>query len=254
MILILIIGAVYSKLKIKEVKNNKELTAIKRAKKILSVRRRLYLFIFITLLITVILYLYYYFFILCEIGYPFLWLLLALLFISPLIIHEIIRYLEYTENKRLSKLENLLNIHYKQIENLLHIENENLIELEEEIADNLYVLLEKPAYKERNGLDEEKLLREIYRELVLLYSKYKEKENPITDEKNLCDNIYKIIEDEKYKQLIEKNSDLRALINKFKILYKQYEEKQNLYDEITKIESSKEELKEDLQEEKKKGI
>jgi hypothetical protein len=33
------------------------------------------------------------------------------------------------------------------------------------------------------------------------------------------------------------------IVNKLKIIYKQYEEKQKLYDELGKIEGSKEELK-----------
>jgi hypothetical protein len=165
--------------------------------------------------------------------------------VSPLIIHEIIRYLEYTENKRLRKLEALLNMHYKQIENLIRMENENLTELEEEIADTLYGLLEKPEYESKGNYEEVIILKEIYKELILLFSKYKEKENPVANEKILCDDIYKIVENEKYKPFFQQDSNFVRIITKLKLLYKQYEEKQKLYDEMGKLESSKDELKQE---------
>lgn len=242
-LIIVLIDIFYSKGKIKEIGGNKELSDVRRAKSILSVRRRMYLFIFIILLIALLLYLYYYFFIMCEVGYRFLWLLLILLFVSPVIIHEVIRYLEYTESKRLKKLEALLNTHYKQIENIIRIENENLTEMEEELADDLYRLLEKPEYKDKNNSEEVSVLNEIYKELVLLYSKYREKENPVTNEAILCDDIYTLVENEKYKPVVQQDSNFKRIITKLKLLYKQYEEKQRLYDEISKLESSKDELK-----------
>ena len=247
LIILIILGdIIYSKNKIDDIKKKKKLSDIKRAREIFSIKRRMYLFIFITVLISVILYLYYYFFIMCEVEYRFLWLLLILLFISPLVIHQIIRYFEYTEQKRLKKLEALLETHYKQIENLIRIENENLAELEQEIADELYRLLEKPEYREKeiSGADEIKVLREIYKELVLLYSKYRERENPLADEKVLCDDIYRVLEEEKYKSLIQRMPELRSVSSKLKLLYKQYEEKQKLYEELNKVESSKQELEE----------
>jgi len=246
LLIIIIVDLIYSRNKIKETGRNKNLGDIKRAKQILSVRRRMYLFIFITILIAVILYLYYYFFIMCEAGYPFLWILLLMLFVSPLLIHQIIKYLEYTESKRLRKIDALLNTHYRQIENLIKIENDNLADLDEELADDLYRLLDKPEYKENGNLAEVRCLKEIYKELIFLYTKYHEKENPVGHEKILCDDIYKIIENEKYRYIIQGDSNLQIIISRLKILYKQYEEKQKLYDELGKIESSKEELRYEL--------
>ncbi|MBN2052960.1 hypothetical protein JW756_05630 [Candidatus Woesearchaeota archaeon] len=247
-ILLIAIDMVYSSYRIKETRKNKSLSDIKRAKKVLSIKRRRYLFIFITLLLAILLYLYYYFFIMCEVEYKFLWLLLVLLFLSPLIIHLIIRRLEYTEHKRLSKLEAMLNNHYKQINSLIRIENEHISELEEELADELYLLLEKPEYKEKESSDEIKLFKELYKELVSLYSKYKEKDSPFEDEKILCNEIYELVENEKYKEIISSDMNFSNMVTKLKILYKQYEEKQKLYDEINKIEESKEELKHELKE------
>jgi len=252
LVIIVLIDIIYSKGKIKELRKNKELSDIKRAKKILSARRRMYLLIVIILVIAIVLYLYYYFFIMCEIGYRFLWLLLLILFVAPILIHEVIRYLEYTEDKRLKKLEILLNTHYKQIENLLKIENENLSELEEELSVDLYKLLEKPEYKRKENLIEAPLLKEIYKRLVILYSKYKEKENPVMNEKILCDGIYSLVENEKYKPIIALDLNLQNIVFKLKILYKQYEEKQKFYDELSKIENSKEELKEETKEQRDK--
>ena len=251
-LIIILINIYYSLKKIKDIEKKKKLSDIHRAKAILSVRRRMYLFIFITLLISLILYLYYYFFIMCEVEYRFLWLLLILLFISPLIIHELIRFLEFTEKKRLKKLEEVLNTHYKQIENLIRLENENLIELEEELADELYRLLEKPEYKAKENSEEMKLLKDVYKELVFLYSRYKERENPIEKEKILCDDIYKLLEDKRYAELVQKDIRLTRIISKLKLLYKQYEEKQKLYDEMGKIEESKDELEHELKEDKEK--
>ncbi|MBW2990758.1 hypothetical protein KY348_03570 [Candidatus Woesearchaeota archaeon] len=249
LILLLILGdIVYSKKKIDDIKEKKKLSDIKRARAILSIRRRMYLFIFITILISIILYLYYYFFIMCEVEYRFLWLLLLLLFISPIIIHKIMKYIEYTEKKRLNKLRALLDTHYKQIENLVRIENENLIELEQEIADELYRLLENPEYKEKEEevSEEIKVLKDVYKELVFLYSKYKERQNPIDKERILCDDVYKLIEEERYRYLIQNDPRLKSIVTKLKLLYKQYEEKQKLYDEMDKIEESKYELEHEL--------
>ena len=187
----------------------------------------------------------------CEVEYRFLWFLLIILFISPIIIHEIIKYLEYTEKKSLNKLEALLNTHYKQIENLIRIENENLIELEEEISADLYRLLEKPEYKEKEESEEIKVLKDLYKELVFLYTKYKERENPINKERILCKEIYKLLEDDKYAALIQKDPKLKRTVTKLKLLYKQYEEKQKLYDEMSKIESTKYELKQEKNKEKR---
>lgn len=250
LLVIIAIDIIYSRSRINAIGKNKNLADIKRAKSILSARRRMYLFIFITLLIALILYLYYYLFVMCEVSYRFLWLLLIILFVSPLLIHEIIRYLEYTESKRLSKVEALLSTHYKQIENLIRIENENLSELEEEIAEELYRLLEKPEYKGKENVEEVKLLNEIYKELVILYSRYKEKKNPLANEKILCDDIYKLVEDPRYKYLIQRDANLTSISVKLKLLYMQYEEKQKLYDEMGKIELSKEELKQETKDEK----
>ena len=243
-ILLIILGdVIYSNRKIRDIGKNKKLTDIKRIKSILSVKRKMYLFIFIILLISIILFLYYYFFILCEVEYRFLWLILSLLFISPIIIHQVIKYIEYTEGKRLRKIETLLHTHYKQIENLIKIENENLGELEEEIANELYRLLDQPQYKKEGSLEKVKLLKEIYKELVFLYSKYKERENPIEKEKILCNDIYRFIEQPEYNKLINQDYKIANIVSKLKLLYKQYEEKQKLYDEIGKIEYSENELK-----------
>jgi len=245
-VLIISIDLSYSHHKIKETRKNKSLSDIKRARKVMSLKKRRYLFVFITLLIAVLLYLYYYFFIMCEVGYRFLWLLLVLLFISPLIIHGIIKHLEYSEKKHFKKLGALLDMHYKQIENLMRIENEHLTELEEELADELYLLLEKPEYNDRAPSDEVKLLKELYKELVLLYSKYKERASPFEDEKILCNEIYDLVENDKYKPIISSDQNFSNIVTKLKILYKQYEAKQNLYDEMNRIDESKAELKEEV--------
>ena len=156
---------------------------------------------------------------------------------------EIIGYLEYTEHKRLSKLELLLETHYKQIEKLISIENENLAELEEEIANNLFRLLEKPEYKQRENTGELTILKEIYSQLVTLYSRYRAKGNPLSNEKILCDDVYRLVEDERYNGFINSDKNLMSIVTKLKLLYKQYEEKQKLYDEMSSIELSLTELK-----------
>jgi len=241
-ILTVILGDIIrSHMKIKKIQDDKQLKDMERIKKIFSVRRKMLLFIVITILVALILYLYYYFFIMCETDYKYIWLLLILLFSMPIIIHELIRYMEYTEMKKLKKFEALLENHFKQIENLIRIENENLIELEEELANDLRDILARRSDEgEKSG--EMVLVDEIYRKLVFVYSRYKEKNNPVEDEVILCDDIYKLLEDEKYERFIEENPDVAGIINRLKILYKQYEEKQKLYDELDKVDSSRETL------------
>lgn len=240
--LAIIIDIAYSIKKMRDVKNDKSLTDIGRIKQALRIKRRMYLFIFISSLISSILYLYYYFFIMCQVEYRFAWVLLALLIIMPLIIHQIIRHMEYTEKKGLKKVEALLNTHYRQIEKLIRIENENLVEMEEEIADELYRLLERPEYSSTANASRAKALKKIYAEMVSLFSMYKELKNPIEQEKVLCDDIYKMINYLETHHITISEPGLARIISKLKLLYKQYEQKQKLYDEIGKIEYSREEL------------
>jgi len=113
--------------------------------------------------------------------------------------------------------------------------------LEEELANDLRDILARRSDEgEKSG--EMVLVDEIYRKLVFVYSRYKEKNNPVEDEVILCDDIYKLLEDEKYERFIEENPDVAGIINRLKILYKQYEEKQKLYDELDKVDSSRETL------------
>jgi len=241
-IILIILDIAYSKKKIREIAEDKKLGDVQRAKAILSVRRKMYMFISISLLLSIILYLYYYFFIMCEVEYQYLWVVLLLLFSMPLIIHQAISFIEFTEKKRLEKLRQVLETHYKQMNNLVRIENEHLAELEEEISSELYRLFEKEEYKQKQGTEKMNLLREVYKKLVLLYTRYGERKNPIKDERILCDDIYELLEDDKYSQIIEQDSNLKSIVTKLKLVYKQYEEKQKLYDEMDKIEKSEQEL------------
>lgn len=247
----------YSRHKMEVIKKNKELSEIKRIKKIYLIKKRMYLFAIIVLLLSIVLYLYYYFFIMCETEYRFFWILLVLLLLIPLSIHQVIRMLEYNEKKRYKKIEALLNTHYKQVNNLIRLENENLIELEEEIADELYQILASFRnesqvhnwHKQKKVVNEEvDSLKKIYKELVSLYTSYKEKKNPLEEEKLLCDEIYSLLEKPEYQQSFKADPRLERVATKLKLLYKQYEQKQKLYDEMSKIEYSKEELKEGMNE------
>jgi len=238
----------YSIHKLKSIKENKELSDIRRIKLAYHAKIRMYLFIFIVLLISLVLYLYYYFFVMCEVEYKFAWVLLALLILLPLVIHQIIKYMEYSEKKGFKKIEALLNTHYKQIENLIRIENENLIELEEELADDLYGLLEKFRHEHKMDESGSRMLKKIYKELISLYSMYKERKNPMDDEKMLCDDIYNMLESQEYQQAMADDAKLSGIVSKLKLLYKQYEEKQKLYDEMSKIEYSRHELRHELKE------
>ena len=78
------------------------------------------------------------------------------------------------------------------------------------------------------------------------------RENPIKNEKVLCDDIYKLIEGKRYRDFINKDYRILGITSKLKILYKQYEEKQKLYDEIDRIDVSKQELETNLNKNKKK--
>jgi hypothetical protein len=245
-VLIIIVDILYSRKKIRDITKNRNTNDVKRAKAMLSVRRRMYLFVFIVLLVSLIIYLYYYFFIMCEVEYKFIWVLLLLLFLSPLIIHQVIRYLEYTENKRLKQLEALLETHYKELGSLVKMENEHLGEIEEEIAKELYRLLERPEFKKMTNADELAILNQLYKELVYIYSNYKENQNPVETEKLLCDEIYALVEGEKYKSLLSKEPILDGIANKLKLLYQAYEEKQKIYDEMSRVEASKREIEAEL--------
>ena len=73
--------------------------------------------------------------------------------------------------------------------------------------------------------------------MMELYDNYREKKNPFDMEKDFCDMINKLQQDDDFKKRIVPYPELKEIFDRLQKLYQQYEEKQKLYDEIDRVES-----------------
>ncbi|MFH1505735.1 MAG: hypothetical protein ABIE94_01965 [archaeon] len=229
------VRVVYAQNKIKKIKADKATADLEKAKLYLGVKRRMYLFIITLAVLTIFLLVYYYYFGICrDDNIKYLWLLFALLVISPVVIHRIMKFFEYTEEYKEEKYEKLLGQHYKNIMQLIDIENENLVEMEEGIAKNIHSLSEDAKFKQI--MDQYPEIRRIYKSLLVLYDNYRQQKNPFSVERDLCISISDLETNKKFLAVLTKEPRLKAIFNALKVLYTHYEEKQHLYDELDEIE------------------
>jgi hypothetical protein len=236
-LLTIIANTVHSELKVHTLKKSKTFKGIERARKIFSIRRKELLFTLTLILLTVIIYLYYFFFIMCETEYQFLWVLVFILLLGPILIHQLIKYLEYNENKKIIKMQNLLKEHENKITLMLRIENENLGELlslaENSIVDAIYS-------KEVKNMELEVVLKEALGNLKLI------KENCAKGIKDLDENKFisniNDFSSDKYKTLVEMNMNLGDLSSRLGLILNLLEDRKKLYEELNKIKNAEKEL------------
>lgn len=207
-----------------------KLDDLSRAKEYYRIKRSTMLFVSIVVVLTIILYFYYYYFILCEVSPRYLWWLLFLLLLLPFITYKVIRHFEYNDEEKLRKLERTRNLHLKKLMQLVTIENSILSTLEEELSDEIHTLVHSESL--RDLFDEFPDLAMVYRNMVTLYERYRERKNPFIVERDLCDEVYRLENDKSFISLSEKEPGVRKVYDKLRILYNHYERKQQLYDEI----------------------
>jgi hypothetical protein len=238
-IVIIIVGIirfVIGKKEIEKIREKKKLDDVKKAKLTFAAKRKLILFTSFLFFISLVVYFFYVFFFLCEPNMSALWILIAALVIFPFLIHEIIKFFEYDEQKKLLQMAKLNDTHYKEIANLIKIENDHLVDMEKEIMELIDVMHSKQEFSE--VLKEHPALDKLYSEMVGLYKDYKNKEVMFKDEKNVCNDIYELANDDSFKDLIEQIPDAKLIYDKLLLLYQHYEEKQKLYDELTEAEKN----------------
>ena len=119
---------------------------------------------------------------------------------------------------------------------MIELQNNMLGEEENAIANKLYELSKKEEFKE--FLEQNQNLKEIYANLVKLYTDYKEKKNPFNVEKSVCDEINALDLDESFKTQVSKHPEMKQIFERLKKLYSHYEEKQKLYDKLDELEQS----------------
>ena len=254
--LIIIISAIllrllFTKYYIFKLYKDDKLKPLDRARKIRSSKRKTLLFTITLVSLMIIALLYSYYFLLCPSDFfRYSWMLIVALLLIPLVIHAMMKRLEYNENKHIDKTKELDDIHYQNLVKMIEIENNILAEEENAIANKLYELSKKEEFKE--VLEKDKNIKEIYKNLVRLYTDYKDKKNPFNIEKNICDEIDALDSDELFKSAMGKHSELKNIFERLKKLYAQYGEKQKMYDKLDELEQldSKNNLKETKEKEK----
>ncbi len=199
-----------------------------------SQKRKFWLFTSIMVALSVILYLYYYFFLLCETDLQYVWWLVGLVFASPFIIHYLLKLFEYTEEDKLRKIESLSDTHYRQVNKLIEIENKQLEQMEQELVGKMQSLMKSEKF--RKYLDDFPEVKQIYSDMTDLYIAYHENKNPYEIERDLCEEIYELETDPDFQELAGEFPEVREIYKKLRYLYEQYEKKQELYDQLDKIE------------------
>ncbi|MFC2136434.1 hypothetical protein ACFLTH_17605 [Bacteroidota bacterium] len=217
-----------------KLKKKKSLDKVKKAKLSFAIKRRTHIFIGILISFAIILYLFFVFFFLCEINFTVLWILVAFMLFVPLIVHKAIDFLEYHEQERIIRLEELADTHFQQVKNLIEMENSNIKDIEKEIRDKIAELSEKESFKKI--LSEYPKLEELYLKVISLYEDYREKKSNYKDEEKLTGDIYDLANNDNFVELSNKSPSVKLIYDELLLLYGHYEEKQELYEELAKAE------------------
>ncbi|MBC8494534.1 hypothetical protein H8D36_00090, partial [archaeon] len=221
---------------IEKIRKKKGLSDIKRAKQVFAVKRKAFIFVGLMILFAIVLYLFYVFFYLCEINLTAFWMLLAIVIVMPIIVNRIISALEYHEQKKILRMGALADTHYREIKRLIEIEDDNIVDMEKEIASQIAHLAMREDF--RKIMDNYVELDKVYHEIIRLYEDYQEKKIMFKDEEKLVDDIYDLANQDSFVELCEKVPALKSVYDKLLLLYQHFEEKQELYDELTKAEEA----------------
>lgn len=223
-----------SQRKINKLRKSENVEDILRATTIVHTKRNMYVFITIIMFITFMLLGYYHYFSQCTPSFAidFLWMMIIIMIIAPLVGFLIIHILEYNEKDKIVMMSRYFEDHHSQLAQVIKMHNDYLIEIENEISNEIYQLLNDESLK--NELDDYPELKEAYKEMITLYDEYKVNTKPFEVEKDLCENMYNLINNVHFVELTKKFPKIQNLYDNLVMLFKQYEEKQKLYDEEKK--------------------
>ncbi|MBN1793071.1 hypothetical protein JW826_05295 [Candidatus Woesearchaeota archaeon] len=239
-IVLLVIGGnfAYSEMKVREVRACKHMKGIDRARKILEIRRKALLFTVILVLVSIVIYMYYYFFIMCETEYKYIWILLLMLVSIPIIVHELIRYLEYSESKKIQKMAALLRSHEEQVEWLIKMQKDNASEIIEGLVRELEGFLGKGS-----DLPSQILLslKRVLKDTKSVLEGYLFNRPADAEEESLSTSAGDCVEllyGEKHKAVLEKHDSLVKIGRDLKVVLEYLSDKKNLSEELAKIRNS----------------
>lgn len=232
----IIMRFVWEHKQIDRIRENQEFDKVKKAKLIYSKKRKTFIFVGATIFITIAAYLAYILFFQCTPNFTAIGLLALFLVLLPMIIHKIIDALEYHEEEKIVNLEKLHDTHYQHIKKLIELQNKSISHLEADIAKKLDFLATKESFM--NLLDEYPDLEEIYKDMLKLYDEYQRQKVKASDEKELVDEIYKLVNNPNFNSLKAKDPHIAVLYNNLVMLYKHYEEKQELHDKLKQTEKN----------------
>ncbi len=245
-ILLLIVSVPLVRLKIykQNIIKDKYVEEIEKLKSIYQAERKTYTFVIIVSVLGLIVYIYHYFFFLCkDVYYANLWLLALLVFLAPIFLNVVISFLKYSEKAKLRKMRLLNNSYYKHVLYMIKITNEQLSRSENEITQKIYSLGQDDAFKELVTKTSE--IRNIYYDMTKLFSLYKKDAKAMKVEKDLLANMEKLDKNEAFNDAALNHPELGSLKSNLALLHKAYESKQELYDELRRIEKAAEEVEEE---------
>jgi hypothetical protein len=221
---------------VEKAKKNENLNALSRSRKVVGERRKTKIFIISMMFLAAGFLTYSYFFLLCpNIFFIYSWLLLLFIVIAPLAIYAISRDLAYNERVHFEKEKRLDDLHYQSLIKMIDLENTILADEENILSNKIYELSKNDEIKDVMFKYPE--IKQIYKLMMELYDKYKEKKNPFDLEKDFCDTVNKLKQDVEFNKRITPYPELAEIFERLQRLYQQYDEKQKLYDQIDKMDS-----------------
>jgi hypothetical protein len=221
----------YHELSIHKLRHSGKLKGIERAKRIYSSRRKEMVFSAIMLIVSAVLFSYYYMFVLCEAGLSNLWLLIILLSLSPLLIHYLIKFLEYDEQKKVKKLISVEGLHQQQINKLKMMQHEGVIELLKNAKAELDKLI-SASESSSQALGVNERARVLASKLPLVISNYSQvevTEQTLKDEAEFVALAKSFIECEEFIRLSKQIADLFNVCVALASVVMVLEERKKLY-------------------------
>lgn len=219
----------------KKIRGNEEMDEFKKLQSIYILERKTYVYAITVSVLSVIVYLYHYFFFMCrDIYVQHLWLLALFVFISPVIIHFIVALFKYRDKDKEKKFKMLNDTHYQHVLRLVKVVNDQLMKSEADIANTIFALGKNEEFHDLLAKTEP--LKKAYSDMLKLYDIYKEGKPATSVEKDLLSNLEALDKDEAFNAAAAEHPELAGLKHNLSLLYKAYENKQDLYDEMVKIE------------------
>ncbi|MCD6464360.1 hypothetical protein J7L02_02435, partial [Candidatus Woesearchaeota archaeon] len=229
----IIVRALYARHRYKYWRGRKDLPAVQRVKLSLSEERKAYMFGVSLTVLSVIIGVYYYYFGLCPpYNVKMWWLLVIMLLFAPLIIHRVLKIFEYDELKKILAMERVLNTHYNHVLRLLKLQDIELAERERAMSREL----SKLVVEKKSLIEQYPAIKRIIKELDRLYKVYLEHKAALKYEKKLLEDVVRLKESPEFKQASVKEPLLKHVRDLLEDLYKQYEERHALYEELTAVE------------------